>query len=206
MATYSRIGFFSIGAILVASAALLAQSPPASPDADSLQVARLDPSGKLRKPVDLENWVFVGTSLGMGYNAGSFNASRPGQFQVVLMEPAAYRYFTKNKRYAPGSMFLLSFYDSQQRRSINQKGFVQADLTNYEIHLIEPRTGDARHTFYLFDANATLGTPLPAGNGCVRCHMDHGAFDGTFAQFYPMIRPHIPADALKNASKLDDIK
>ena len=172
----------------------------------TLDVARLASNGKLQRPADLESWVFLGASLGMGYNPGSFNAARPGQFQVVLMEPKAYAHFLKTGSYAPGSMFLLSFYDTEQRRSINQRGFVQADLTNYEIHLIEPRTGDARHTFYLFDANATLGTPLPAGNGCVRCHVDHGAFDGTFAQFYPMIRPHIPADALKNASKLDDIK
>jgi hypothetical protein len=210
MAVYSRKGLLFRFIVFFASATALAQSPspkPAAPqDADALEVARLDPAGNLLRPADLTSWVFLGASLGMGYNPGSFNASKPGQFQVVLMEPVAYRYFEKHKRYAPGTMFLLSFYDSEQRRSINQAGFVQADLTNYEIHLIEPRTGDDRHTFYMFDANATRGKPLPAGNGCVRCHVDHGAFDGTFAQFYPTIRPHLPAGALERASKLDDIR
>jgi hypothetical protein len=206
---YSRKGFLFRAAMFFASASVLAQAPPAAitpPDAGALKVARLDEAGKLHKPADLESWVFLGASLGMGYNPGSFNAERPGQFQVVLMEPSAYRFFAKHKRYAPGSMFLLSFYDSDQRRSINQRGFVQADLTNYEIHLIEPRTGDERHTFYMFDANATRGNPLPAGNGCVRCHVDHGAFDGTFAQFYPTVRPHLPAGTIEKASKLDDIR
>jgi hypothetical protein len=206
---YSRKGLLFRTAVFFASASVLAQAPPAvntPPDADALKVARLDETGKLHKPADLESWVFLGASLGMGYNPGSFNAKRPGQFQVVLMEPSAYRFFAKHKRYAPGSMFLLSFYDSDQRRSINQRGFVQADLTNYEIHLIEPRTGDERHTFYMFDANSTRGNPLPAGNGCVRCHVDHGAFDGTFAQFYPTVRPHLPAGTIEKASKLDDIR
>jgi hypothetical protein len=196
--------------MLAVSAASSSQTSPAAmpPDlaGDALKVARLDPAGKLLKPADLESWIFVGASLGMGYNPGSFNAAHPGQFQVVLMEPNAFRFFKANQRYAPGSMFLLSFYDSDQRRSINQKGFVQAQMTNYEIHLIEPKTGDDRHTFYMFGATDTRGSPLPRGNGCVRCHVDHGAFDGTFAQFYPTIRPLIPAEALKAASRLDDIR
>ena len=39
-------------------------------------------------------------------------------------------------------MFLLSFYNSDtQPRSINQNGFTQAELTNYEIHLDPRRVG-----------------------------------------------------------------
>ena len=178
----------------------------ARPADDVLQVARLDPAGNLLKPADLSTWVFLGASLGMGYNPGSFNAKRPGQFQVVLMEPTAWQYFLANRRYAPGTMFLLSFFDTDQRRSINQNGFVQADLTNYEIHLIEPRTGNERHTFYTFGANDTRGTRLPADNGCVRCHIDHGAFDGTFAQFYPTLRPLIPPELLERVMKDHDIR
>src|SRR5215510_16410112 len=79
---------------------------------DKIEVARLTADGKLQKPADLDHWVFLGTSLGMGYNPGSFNAARPGQFQVALMEPTAYRYFLEHGTYAPGSMFLLSFYDA----------------------------------------------------------------------------------------------
>lgn len=184
----------------------LALAAIARPADDALQVARLDPAGKLLKPADLSTWVFLGASLGMGYNPGSFNAKRPGQFQVVLMEPTAYQYFLTNRRYAPGTMLLLSFFDTDQRRSINQNGFVQADLTNYEIHLIEPGTGNQRHAFYTFGANDTRGNRLPADNGCVRCHIDHGAFDGTFAQFYPTIRPLIPPKLLERAMKDHDIR
>jgi hypothetical protein len=205
---FTRKGFY-LSLSILASAYALAQSPapPVPEPADTrLRVARIDAAGNLQKPDDLERWVFLGTSLGMGYNPGSFNAARPGQFQVVLMEPNAFQHFTKHGSFAPGSMFLLSFYDPDQRRSISQVGFVQAELTNYEIHLINDSKGDDRHAFYLFGPKDTRGNPLPPKNACVSCHLKHGAFDGTFAQFYPTIRHLIPKDALERALKNHDIR
>jgi cytochrome P460 len=178
-----------------------------SATARPLDVARITAKGDLKKPDDLANWVFLGTSLGMGYNPGSFNAANPGQFQVVLMEPGAYAQFVKTGRYAPGSMFVLAFYNADTRvRSINQHGFTQADLTNYEIHLVTAKDGNERHAFYMFGPDSAEGKPLPPNNNCQRCHTDHGAFDGTFAQFYPTIRPLIPKEALEKAANDHDIR
>ena len=199
--TAAAVGTLGLGVVALAQTAATAKP---------LQIAQLTADGKLQKPADLDSWVFLGTSLGMGYNPGSFNAAHPGQFQVVLMEPNAYRHFVQNRSYAPGSMFLLSFYDSdKQQRSINQNGFTQADLKNYEIHVIDPAKGDQGdkgHAFYVFNPNDTQGNPLPAGNACVRCHVDHGAFDGTFAQFYPTLRPMIPKEALERAAQDHNIR
>ena len=196
-----------IVALLAAAGSILGLAV-AAPEPKSLNVARLTPAGNMQKPADLDSWVFLGTSLGMGYNPGSFNASRPGQFQVVLMEPNAYRYLVQNKSYAPGSMLLLSFYDADTRqRSVKQNGFTQAELTNFEIHLIDPAKGGADgRAFYTFAADAREGDLLPPGNGCVRCHLKHGAFQGSFAQFYPTIRPLIPKDALERALANHDIR
>ena len=195
---------------ILASLAVLASAAGAAAVAvqpeEMLDIARVTTDGKLQKPADLDSWVFLGASLGMGYNPGSFNAARPGQFQVALMEPAAYRFFVKNGRYAPGSMFLLSFYDAdKQARSINQNGFTQAELTNYEIHLIDPNNKEG-HTFFMFGPDTVAGNPVAPGNACVRCHVQHGAFDGTFAQFYPAIRPLIPKEALEKALRDHDIR
>jgi hypothetical protein len=194
------LAFLAVLATAAGAAAVAVQ-----PD-ETLDIARVNAEGKLQKPADLDNWVFLGASLGMGYNPGSFNAARPGQFQVAMMEPTAYRYFVKNGRYAPGSMFLLSFYDAdKQVRSINQNGFTQADLTNYEIHLIDPASKDG-HTFFMFGPDTAAGNPVAPGNACVRCHVLHGAFGGTFAQFYPTIRPLIPKEALEKALQDHDIR
>ena len=199
----AAVAAVATGILCLAIAALAQTTAPAEP----IRLAQFTADGKLQKPADLDSWVFLGTSLGMGYNPGSFNAAHPGQFQVVLMEPNAYRHFVKNRSYAPGSMFLLSFYDSDtQQRSINQNGFTQADLTNYEIHVIDPAKGEKGHAFYVFNPNDTQGNPLPAGNACVRCHIEHGAFDGTFAQFYPTLRPLIPKEALERAAQDHNIR
>jgi hypothetical protein len=143
----------------------------------------------------------------MGYNPGSFNAARPGQFQVAMMEPKAWQYFVEHGSYAPGSMFLLAFYDADvQVRSINQNGFTQAELTNFEIHLVDAARGQEGHAFYMFGKADTEGTPMPPGNACVRCHVDHGAFHGTFAQFYPTLRPMIPKALLEKAANDHNIR
>jgi Cytochrome P460 len=198
LSSTARTAVLALVASAVASGtAVLAADQAAAPA--QLQVARLSSEGKLQKPGDLANWIFLGASLGMGYNPGSFNAAHPGQFQVAMMEPSAYRYFTEHGSYAPGSMFLLAFYNADvQPRSINQNGFTQADLTNFEIHLVDPKNQDG-HSFYLFGAESGEGSPVPPKSACVTCHTNHGAFNGTFAQFYPTIRPLIPKDALERA-------
>ncbi len=200
----ARVAAFACLVPFMYASAATAPSPSGAPAA--LDVARFTAEGKLIKPADLDRWVFLGTALGMGYNPARFDPASPGQFQVVLMEPAAYRYFVEHGHYAPGSMFLLSFYDSDQRRSINQTGFVPAELASFEIHLVDSPKAPEAHAFYLFGAKAAEGGAMPKGNECVRCHLGHGAFEGTFAQFYPTIRERIPKDALERAMKDHDIR
>lgn len=175
--------------------------------APALDVAKFTSDGRLVRPQGLENWVFVGSSLGMGYNEARFNPSAPGLFQVVQMEPTAFRYFMENGHFAPGSMMLLSFYGADTRVSNNKTGYVQSDLKGQEIHLIDPaRKADSGHVFYDFGLNSNEGKPQPPGNECVRCHVTHGAFEGAFIQFYPLMSGRIPKEALERALADHDIR
>ena len=193
--------------VLGLAAAVLAQTPPPAA-AKPLEIARFSPAGKLLKPADLTSWIFLGTSLGMGYNPGSFNAAHPGQFQVVLMEPTAYRYFLRTRRYAPGSMFLLVLLQHRSAaRSINQNGFVQADLTNYEIHLMDPRKGK--------DGALVLHVRRRTTRKAARCRRATTACAATWItapstarsrSSIRRIRPLIPKEALERAMKDHDIR
>jgi hypothetical protein len=184
------------------SGALAAEPPPSA-----LGVAKFTAAGNLLKPQDLESWVFVGTSLGLGYNEAQFKPAPPGLFQVVQLEPTAFRYFMKNGHFAPGSMLLLSFYGTDTRMSNNNPGYVQSGLKGQEIHLIDPaRKADSGHVFYGFPPNGNEGKPVPPGNECVRCHLAHGAFEGAFIQFYPVMRGRIPKAALEKALADHDIR
>jgi len=98
-------------------------------------------------------------------------------------------------------MFLLSFYDSEQKVSINRSGFVQGDLASFEIHLIDRRRPGEGHYFYPFGATDGQADVLPPGNPCMTCHLKDGAFNGTIAQFYPAIRHRIPQAILEKARR-----
>src|SRR5512145_3278205 len=52
-----------------------------------LSAAQFTESGELVRPDDLDEWVFLGASLGLGYDEAKRDADSPGDFQVVLMEP-----------------------------------------------------------------------------------------------------------------------
>ncbi|HTS55157.1 MAG TPA: cytochrome P460 family protein, partial [Burkholderiales bacterium] len=203
--TLRSFGLLSFALTLSAAAALfsavLAASDPTDEDkaGTGVDAARFTESGELLLPANLDEWVFLGASLGMGYNSADFDPKSPGNFQVVLMEPAAYAHFKTHGRYANGSMFLLSFYPAQQRVSIDRAGFVQGELKNFEIHLLDRSRFAEGRAFYLFGKNDGKAAALPAGSRCVECHVRDGAFDGTFAQFYPAIRHAIPADLLNKA-------
>lgn len=159
-----------------------------------LGVAQYNAEGQLLKPANLEEWIQAGASLGSDYGEGPFDPQNPGAIGVVQMEPTAYRYFMENGTYADGTMFLLSFFAAEAQSSPQLPGFVQGDMRAQEIHVIDKaRFGDQLgHAFFMFPiAGPTASTRLPAGNDCVTCHTEEGAFDGTFSQFYPQVRARL---------------
>lgn len=172
-------------------AAGLAEDPP-------LQAAQFTDDGKLVIPDNLDEWVFLGSSLGMGYSQQSFDPNSPGMFQIVQMEPEAYRAFMRDGVFPEGAMFLLSFYGSANQVSINRSGFVMGEPMSYEIHLKDkarfPETG---FNFYTFGPGDTAASEVPLPNDCVTCHARDGAFDGAFTQFYPHARERLARTAPK---------
>lgn len=156
---------------------------------DLVGAARYSEAGELQRPADLATWVHMGSSLGSDYREEPFDPASPGVIGVVQMEPAAYRYFLENGRYADGSMFLLSFYKAEQNSDPQLQGFVQGDLQAQEIHVIDGKRFEDGRAFFMFqDPQQTSSTALPAGNDCVQCHEAEGDYNGTFMQFYPALR------------------
>jgi hypothetical protein len=162
------------------SAATLAQ--------DNLNIAKYTATGELQYPANLHQWIQTGASLGGEYNDKPFDPAHPGTFGVVQMEPTAYDYFMQHGSYAEGTMFLLSFYEAQGKSDPQLPGFVQGKMTSQEIHVLDKRF-DQGHGFFIFRTPETkTSTVIAAGNPCTVCHLEHGKFNGTFAQFYPAIR------------------
>jgi len=179
--------------VLLAGAryAVQAADPAGAAPDESLHAAGYDATGSLQRPPDLDRWVYLGSSLGMSYNDTPFSLEHPGDFQVVLMEPGAYEYFRQHGRYADGSMFLLSFYEAERGVSIDRAGFVPGPRRSFEIHVLDRKRYAEGHAFFLFEEPTRQSSALPPGSPCIKCHVPNGAFDGTFAQFYPPIRERL---------------
>jgi len=172
--------------LLIAAGSALAQ--------DNLNVAQYDNAGLLTYPADLYAWIQTAASVGSDYNENPIDVENPGTIGVVQMEPTAYKYFMEHGEYADGTMYLLSFYRPERKSDPQLQGFVQGDLVQREIHVIDkvryPQT--AGHAFFLYRGDTTTATALnEPDNVCVACHIPEGSFDGTFSQFYPDIRARL---------------
>ena len=157
-----------------------------------LQAPKFSAPGQLLRPTDLDRWVFMGASVGLGYNQAQFDPKQPGMFQVVSMEPNAYAHFQAHGSYADGTMFLLSFYATQRNETGAESGLSQGDLDSFEIHVIDKHLYQDGRAFYPFSKDDLQASALPPNNPCVQCHIQRGVFNGTFAQFYPIMREQIP--------------
>jgi Cytochrome P460 len=170
---------------------------------DTVDVARFDDDGNLIRPGDIDEWVFLGSSLGMGYSQAEFDPGSPGMFQIVRMEPRAYKAFVETGRFIDGTMIALHFYGSQNKVSINRAGFVMGSLHFMEIHYKDSVRFPDGFNFYTFDNDQSVAEEVPLPNECVACHKKDGAYDGVFVQFYPTIHKYLPADVLSVISDLD---
>lgn len=172
----------------------------AATPAPSASVAAFAEDGSLNIPDNLDKWVFLGSSLGMGYSQQNFDPNSPGMFQIVTMEPNAYREFMATGEFPEGAMFLLGFYGAENKISINRSGFVMGDAHSYEIHLKDrtrfPETG---FNFYTFGPGDKTAAEVPLPNDCVACHTRDGAHDGVFTQFYPVARERLAKEKKNQA-------
>ena len=187
-------------AILFASFLLVATQA----DDHAVDVARFSDDGRLLRPDNLDEWIFLGSSLGMGYSQADFDPDSPGMFQIARMEPQAYKAFVETGRFVDGTMIALHFYGSQNNISINRSGFVMSDLHFAEIHYKDSKRFPDGFNFYNFDNDQDAAEEIALPNECVACHKRDGAYDGVFVQFYPGIHRFLPEDvrsALANSAE-----
>ena len=169
-------------------------------DPSNLNVAQFDEEDRLIVPVNFDEWVFIGSSLGMGYSQADFDPESPGMFQVVRMEPEAFRAFRETGRFAEGTMIALHFYGSESKVSINRTGYVMDDLHFVEIHLKDSARFEGGFNFYGIGNGQDTAEAMSLPNDCVSCHTKDGAYDGVFVQFYPVIHPYLPREVRQSIS------
>ena len=84
-----------------------------------------DEKGRLLRPADYREWMFLSAGYGMNYSPGPDSHE---MFTNVFVQRWAYDEFLKSGKWPEQSMFVIDERDAASRSSINQKGHYQTDL------------------------------------------------------------------------------
>ncbi len=147
---------------------------------------RYTSDGQLMLPNDYREWVFVSTGFGMSYSPPAGHGGSPAFFNVFA-NPAAYRSFVKTGTWPERTMLLLELRASASKGSIIRDGYYQGELLGIEGEVKDrSRFSGNGWAFFAFSKSST-GIMQPRTQDCYSCHLEDGAVDNTFVQFYPVL-------------------
>lgn len=182
----SRVGA-GLAALGVASIAWSGpQSPASDPEGPTYSV-----DGRVIRPADYREWVFLSSGLGMTYGPAKAAEGQSPRFDNVYVSRPAYREFRKSGTWPDRTMLILEVRRSEANVSINNGGRTQGDLVAIEAAVKDrgryPGAGWSYFSFDGPDGPVDSAAPLPASASCYSCHEANGAVDHTFVQFYPTL-------------------
>ena len=134
------------GSILLLTAFLAL--PQAARGEGSTARPRYAPNHDLLLPVGFENWVFVGSNLGLVYDAElplttSLEAARAAQqvFHNIYIDPEAYEYFKTNKEFPDPTMLVMDMYSAEERapRDVLAEGVFNGAHTGLQVAVKDTR-------------------------------------------------------------------
>ncbi len=128
----------------------------------------------LVRPTDYREWAFVGSALGLTYEAETTSSDAPPVFTNVFVNPSSHRAFMETGMWPNGTAFVLEFRRSQTDAAPNEGGRFQGDLLGLEAEVKDSRFSDG-WAFFNFGRGTDLtevAAPLSgaAAAPCVQCH------------------------------------
>ncbi len=149
--------------------------------------------GSLVLPENLEEWVFLGSSIGAGYSDIEFDPDTPGNFQIVRIEPEAYREFTETGHFPDGTIFAMDIHNASTNIPPNDSGYVMnGESVMTEYHVMDkirfPKTG---FNFFISHPGDSVAKMIDLPNDCVACHTKNAEHQNAFTQFYPATQKYI---------------
>jgi hypothetical protein len=144
--------------------------------------------GKLIRPENYRDWVYLSSGLGMSY---ATRADDPNPaFTNVFVTRAAYDGFLRSGKWPEKTMFIIEERNSSSKGSINKVGHYQADVAGYAMEVKDSSRFPDTWAYFGFGPSDTTSAPMtPSKNVCWSCHNSNGAVEQTFVQFYPTLKP-----------------
>ncbi len=154
-----------------------------APDAQS-EDPQYTADGKLLRPANYREWVYLSSGLGMNYGPAA-SGDHP-MFTNVFVTPAAYRAFMATGQWPDKTMFALEIYHPVTHGSINKSGFYQGDFVSLEAAVKDEARNPEVWAYYNLGLERPSAEPFPRA-ACWKCHHENGAVENTFVQFYPQL-------------------
>ena len=151
-------------------------------------------NGRLVRPENYREWIYVSSGLGMNY--GPVAHDTPA-FSNVFVKPAAYRQFIATGHWPDKTMFVLEIYSAESHRSINKQGHFQGQLLGVEAEVKDESRFPEKWAYFSLGVNGKTGAKF-SQDECWSCHNQNAAVENSFVQFYPTL--------LKVASEKNTIK
>jgi hypothetical protein len=155
--------------------------------ADEAGGPRYTADGALIMPTDYREWVYLSTGLDMSYSEAPSMAGH-SMFDNVFVDRAAWQGFKATGHWPDRTMLLMEVRGANSKGSINKHGQYQTEeRMGIEVHVRDEARFKGGWAFFVGDGEAPA-KQVPYEAECYACHLQHGAVDTTFTQFYPVAR------------------
>lgn len=187
-----------VGCLLIWALAAASEPAPSRPDQDRASSRpEYDPQGNLLRPQGFEQWIVVGTSVGLSYSDGQAKPQdNPGMFHNVYLPPDAFEHFVKTGEFPEQTIFVVTNNPSQlaAQEGLGRQGFFAADSRGLEVAVKDSRRFEGGWGYFMYHGEPTPNPPNRdsakafARAECFDCHAEHGATDNVFTQFYSVLK------------------
>ena len=166
--------------------------------------AQIPATDTMAVPSGYRDWVFLTSSLDLNYGT----AAEPGPNQMhmldnVFVNPEAYKAFLNAGIWPDRTVLVKENRIAESAGTLSKSGRFQTGVMNLEIHVKNTRFPGGWAFFVSSDGKAA-GRLMPQTANCYSCHLEHGAADTTFVQFYPTLLPIAQAKGTLSAGYLKD--
>jgi hypothetical protein len=169
----------------------------AAPD-DKAGKPQYDGKGRLQRPTDYRDWMFLSSGYGMNYSP------EPGSHEMftnVFVPRWAYQEFVSSGKWPNQTMFIVEEREAQSKGSINKLGHFQTDIMGMAVEVKDASRFPDTWAYFGFGGDDNAAEAAAKGNGCYACHDAHAAVEHTFVQFYPTLKPVAQKFGAYNAAR-----
>jgi len=174
----------------VSSLALAFWLAAAAPGAEEkMAEPQYSADGQMLHPSGYREWIFVGSSLGMGYTEGA--PKGPATFHNIYLQPQAYRSYAATGKFPDKTMLVMEVLTPGTNASINKQGQFEDQFIGIEVAVKDESRWAEKWAYINFIGRNRVPLAQSAPfkkEQCWNCHNEHGAADNVFVQFYPVLR------------------